>query len=194
MKKNKHLKMTHHVRQTPFGPIATLRSISKDQPKILRITLLKPEASATQSFNTLFGRSKAGMCSEIDEAADLIEAFLHGEDVRFPLDLLRMDLCPDFQQKVLLAEYGIPRGQVSTYGLIAAFLGNSLAARAVGSALARNPFPIFIPCHRAVRSDRTLGGYQGGPTMKRALLAMEGIRFDGAGRVMVKDFYYRLPS
>jgi methylated-DNA-[protein]-cysteine S-methyltransferase len=190
MKKNKQLKTAHHVRQTPYGPIAIHWSIHEGRPKILRIVLSKPRASTARSFNALFASAKADTCSEIGKAADLIEAFLHGEDVHFPLEILRMDLCSDFQRKVLRAEYDIPRGQVSTYGLIAGFLGCPLAARAVGTALARNPFPIFIPCHRAVRSDRTLGGYQGGRKMKRALLAMEGIRFDATGRVIVNDFYY----
>ncbi len=194
MKKNKQLKTAHHVRHTAFGPIAIHWSIHEGQSKILRIVLSKPRASAARSFNVLFAGAKADTCSEIDGAADLIEAFLHGEDVHFPLEILRMDLCSDFQRRVLRAEYGIPRGQVSTYGLIAEFLGRPLAARAVGTALAGNPFPIFIPCHRAVRSDRTLGGYQGGRIMKRALLAMEGIRFDATGRVMVNDFYYSSSS
>jgi methylated-DNA-[protein]-cysteine S-methyltransferase len=190
MKKNKQLKTTHHVRQTPYGPIDIQWSIHGGQPKILRIALLKPRAATARSSHTLFGSEKADTCAEIDKAADLIEAFLNSEDVHFPLEILRMDTCSDFQQKVLLAEYGIPRGQVSTYGLIAAFLGRPLAARAVGIALAENPFPIFIPCHRAVRSDRTLGGYQGGRIMKRALLVMEGIRFDATGRIIANDFYY----
>lgn len=137
---------------------------------------------------------KVETCPEIDNVAHLIDAFLHGEDVLFSLDIIRLDICSGFQRKVLLAEYGIPRRQVSTYRLIAASLGHPLAARAVGTALATNPFPLIIPCHRAVRSDRTLGGYQGGLIMKRALLAMEGIRFDNAGRVLVSDFYYRFPS
>jgi methylated-DNA-[protein]-cysteine S-methyltransferase len=190
VKKNKLEKTAYDVRQTPFGPIAIIWSIHEDQPKILRIALLKPRAAAARFFHTLFGSTKAETCSEIEGAADLIEAFLNGEDLHFPLDILRMDTCSAFQRRVLLAEYGIPRGQVSTYGLIAEFLGRPLAARAVGTALARNPFPIFIPCHRAVRSDRTLGEYQGGSIMKRALLAKEGIRFDASGRVIVNDFYY----
>ncbi|HUV77781.1 MAG TPA: MGMT family protein [Desulfobacterales bacterium] len=61
---------------------------------------------------------------------------------------------------------------------------------AVGTALAKNPFPIIIPCHRAVRSDGTLGGYQGGLEMKRALLEMEGVCFDTLDRVLTKGFFY----
>jgi methylated-DNA-[protein]-cysteine S-methyltransferase len=79
---------------------------------------------------------------------------------------------------------------VSTYQRIAQYLGNPRGARAVGTALATNPFPIIIPCHRAIRSDGTLGGYQGGLPMKRVLLEMEGIRVDERGRVAVDHFFY----
>jgi len=60
----------------------------------------------------------------------------------------------------------------------------------VGNALATNPFPLIVPCHRAVRSDGSLGGFQGGPAMKRALLEREGIAFDRAGRAAVPRFHY----
>ena len=60
----------------------------------------------------------------------------------------------------------------------------------MGNALANNPFPLIVPCHRAIRSDRHLGGYQGGVKMKRALLEKEGIPFDDAGRVACAQFHY----
>jgi len=101
-----------------------------------------------------------------------------------------MDLCSDFQQDVLRAEHGIPRGSVSTYQRIANHLDRPKGARAIGTALATNPFPIIVPCHRAIRSDRSLGGYQGGLEMKRTLLEMEGIDFDDTGRVVTMDFFY----
>jgi methylated-DNA-[protein]-cysteine S-methyltransferase len=60
----------------------------------------------------------------------------------------------------------------------------------VGTALARNPFPVVIPCHRALRSDLSLGGYQGGLAMKRRLLEMEGIRFSPDGRAVKPSVHY----
>ncbi|MFZ2089711.1 MAG: methylated-DNA--[protein]-cysteine S-methyltransferase [Desulfobaccales bacterium] len=134
--------------------------------------------------------SEASTCPEIDAITDGLEAFLSGADISFSLDSVRLDLFPPFQQEVLRAEHGIPRGQVSTYNLIAAYIGRAGAARAVGAALAANPFPLIIPCHRAVRSDRTLGGFQGGLPMKRALLEAEGLAFDGSGLVRVPSFWY----
>lgn len=119
-----------------------------------------------------------------------IQSFLLGHDVRFDTHLLDLERCPPFQRRVLLAEYGIPRGYVSTYGRIARHIGSPRASRAVGSALAGNPFPLVIPCHRALRSDGQLGGFQAGLAMKRRLLAMEGIKFREDGRVLMEEVWY----
>ena len=179
------------IRSTPFGPVAMLWSVFIDQPKIFRILLSKPGVSAKHQVSMSYPDSAAASCSEINTIADDIDAFLNGEDTKFALEMIRIDLCSAFQRKVLLAEYGIPRGAVSTYQRIARHLGSPNGARAVGNALATNPFPIIIPCHRAIRSDRSLGGYQGGLEMKRILLEMEGIEFDDAGRAATEDFFYK---
>ncbi len=103
----------------------------------------------------------------------------------FPLNNIALERLYDFQKKVLLLERQIPYGQVSTYGKLAHKLGHPGAARAVGTALARNPFPIIIPCHRTIRSDGSLGGFGGGLKLKRQLLELEGVRFDKKGRVVM---------
>ena len=95
-----------------------------------------------------------------------------------------------FQEKVLRTEFAIPRGRVSSYGLIAKHMNKPGAARAVGTALATNLFPIVIPCHRVIRSDGHLGGYQGGLPMKRQLLQMEGVKFYDKNHLSTKTFYY----
>lgn len=81
-----------------------------------------------------------------------------------------------FQRKVLEATMEVDCGSVTTYGEIAQRLGRSKAARAVGQALARNPIPILIPCHRVLGSDGGLHGYSGGKGIetKRYLLKLEG--------------------
>lgn len=84
-----------------------------------------------------------------------------------------LDLCSSFQQKVLRAVSAIPYGEVRSYRFIAKQVGRPRAYRAVGRALANNPFPLIIPCHRVIRSDGKLGGYQGGLKMKKALLRKE---------------------
>jgi O-6-methylguanine DNA methyltransferase len=96
-----------------------------------------------------------------------------------PLADGRFDLrgVTEFERAVLLKAREIPRGEVRTYGWIAAQIGHPTAVRAVGSALRKNPVPILIPCHRVVRSDGVIGNYAlGGADSKRRILAAEGVR------------------
>lgn len=81
-----------------------------------------------------------------------------------------------FQQRVLEATAAIPLGEVRTYGEVALSIGSPGAARAVGTALATNPVPIVVPCHRVVRANGDLGNYSGpgGPGSKKRLLEFEG--------------------
>lgn len=178
------------VEATPFGPVALLWSELDGRPAVFRVLLPRPGASAAAQALRLYPGSRRASCAAIDTLGLRIEAFLAGEAVAFSLDLAALRTRPPFQQAVLRAEHAIPRGRVSAYALIAARIGKPKAARAVGQALAANPFPLIVPCHRAVRSDGALGGFQGGPAMKRALLEREGVAFDGAGRVAVRRFHY----
>ena len=162
----------------------------KDDPKIIRILLSGPGVSAEEQVLQLYPTSKSASCADIDTVAAAIKGLLEGDDIEIPLNAADLDRCSAFQKSVLRAEYRVPRGSVTTYRLIAAYVGKHSGARAVGNALANNPFPLIVPCHRAVRSDRRLGGYQGGIEMKRALLEMEGTLFDDAGRVACGRFYY----
>ncbi len=126
----------------------------------------------------------------IELLGERIQKFLKGEDVKFDLQLIDFDQCTEIQKRVLLAEYRIPRGYISTYKRIAIEIGIPKGARAVGNALAKNPFPIIIPCHRAIKSNGELGGFQGGLDMKRSLLKMEELEFSSDGKVITDRIYY----
>jgi methylated-DNA-[protein]-cysteine S-methyltransferase len=177
------------LRSTPFGPLAILWDVKDDRRKICRIIISTPVIKADKAVRQFFPAAVTGSCSEVTDLIDRIDAFFRGEAVKFTLDNIRLNLCAPFQKKVLLAEYAIPRGKVSFYSSIARRLNNPKAARAVGTALATNPFPIVIPCHRAIRSDGTLGGYQGGLEMKHRLLEMEGVEFRDEKHVAERCFY-----
>jgi O-6-methylguanine DNA methyltransferase len=100
------------------------------------------------------------------------EAIERGTPGKLPVDLRSVS---DFQQRVLRTTATIPKGEVRPYGWVAREIDNPRAVRAVGTALAHNPVPLIIPCHRVVRSDGQIGNYSlGGPHIKVDLLQHEG--------------------
>ena len=180
----------YRVIPTPIGEIALVWSATRSGGLIRRVLLPAENHTVGPMIHTQHPEATRGSCREIDVLCMEIISFLQGDPVRFSLEHVAMDQCSAFQRSVLLAEYGIPRGSVSTYQRIARHLGRPKGARAVGNALARNPFPVIIPCHRAIRSDLTLGGFQGGLSVKRRLLKMEGVLFDRTGRVVPGPLHY----
>ena len=89
--------------------------------------------------------------------------------------LLSLSFGTVFQKKVWLELSKIPKGETRTYKEIAIAIGHPLAVRAVANACGKNPYPIIISCHRAIRSDGSIGGYSasGGTATKRRLLDEE---------------------
>jgi methylated-DNA-[protein]-cysteine S-methyltransferase len=112
------------------------------------------------------------------EAAAQIQEYLDGGLTKFDLPL-DWEVVHGFYRDALQLCYAIPYGRTRTYGDIAVELGKpSATARAVGTAMARNPIPVIIPCHRVVGKDGKLQGYSGprGIETKAALLHLEGAR------------------
>lgn len=108
-----------------------------------------------------------------------MEAWLTG-DRRAPLDFDLRSVTP-FVREALLKAREIPHGEVRPYSWVAREIGHPRAVRAVGTAMARNPIPLFIPCHRVVRADGHLGAYGlGGPESKRRMLNAEGLDVDAS--------------
>ena len=109
-------------------------------------------------------------------ARDALSAYLEGDDDRLTLPVDLGLVSTPFRRRVLEALHDdVGRGEVVSYGALAARAGRPKAARAVGTACARNPVPIVVPCHRVLPGDGRLGNYGGGPERKRALLALEGV-------------------
>jgi len=106
-----------------------------------------------------------------DSLSAQLNTYLNGEDPRFSV-ALRLYGTP-FQIAVWKGCMRIPFGQTRSYRELARMAGYPRAFRAVGSAMAKNPLPLIIPCHRVIRSDGQTGGFAGGSALKTALLNHE---------------------
>jgi methylated-DNA-[protein]-cysteine S-methyltransferase len=153
--------------------------IAWGQHGILAVQL--PESNATATLSRLLrkqgGDATTGLPpEEVRRTIDDITALLDGE--RRDLRHARLDFTPlpAFFCLVYDGVRQIPPGQTLTYGEVAARCGDAGAARTVGQAMARNPFPIIVPCHRVMAAQGKTGGFSahGGVTTKLRLLAIEG--------------------
>ena len=156
--------------ETPFGPavvMGTHRGICG-----MGFAADRGEAAAFEDL-----QRRWPLADFVEDAARLhpwVQAALGGQAA--PLALMGAP----FQIKVWEALLRIPSGHVTSYGEIAAAIGNPKAVRAVGTAVGRNPISLLIPCHRALRKSGGLGGYHWGLPVKRAILAWESARADAA--------------
>jgi methylated-DNA-[protein]-cysteine S-methyltransferase len=131
----------------------------------------------------LGGTSKTHRCDRCAGVQDAFARYFGGD--ASALDGVAVDLSlarSEFNRRVLKTLREVVRaGDTITYGGLAVAAGRPGAARAVGSAMANNPVPILIPCHRVLRSEGGVGNYGGGPQMKRFLLKLEGAQVAGVG-------------
>jgi O-6-methylguanine DNA methyltransferase len=148
-------------------------------------------SASAQDFEAWFGKEVGRPVMRAEAPANLakkIQAELSGQR-RMRFDL--RGLTP-FSQAVLRKARQIPRGEVRPYGWVAREIGHPAAVRAVGTALANNPIPYFIPCHRVVRTDGKIGNYGGGgPEAKRAILTLEGVRLKRLEEMAKGGFRYQ---
>ncbi len=155
-------------------------------PRGLRYaTLPRPSRAEAEAEAIAAGGSFEAADERLSEAVRLIRAYADGAPApieRFPVDL---PPCTPLQEAVWLALREIPRGEVRSYGWLAAHVGRPGAARAIGRIVGANPLPIWLPCHRVVASDGSLHGYGGGLALKERLLRLEGapVRVPAAARM-----------
>jgi len=136
----------------------TLPQPAPDKALTLIADMLPKAVASTSSFRDVISR---------------IELYFEGKQVEFS-DILDLRDRTAFQQEVWKATCSIPYGKTRSYGWIAEQLGRPKSGQAVGKALASNPLPIVIPCHRVVGSMRgSLGGFSGGLELKKRLLQVE---------------------
>jgi len=155
--------------QSPIGPMYLAASERGINHVVFRVS----EENFLARLDPLahIRHDSAALAEAVDELLAYFDNPTRGFDI--PLDLT--DVTP-FQRQALQLIRGIPTGRVWTYKDVAEKLGKPKASRAVGQAMARNPVPIIIPCHRVVGSGGALTGYGGGGGIatKRWLLEFEG--------------------
>jgi methylated-DNA-[protein]-cysteine S-methyltransferase len=149
------------------------------------VAVALPGVAAARVRRRAPGAPAAAPPPPIDAVVAALCALLRGEPRDLgaaPLDLA--GIAP-FERRVYAAARAIPHGATATYGELAARLGAPGEARAVGAALARNPFPLIVPCHRVTAAGGRLGGFSapGGAATKRRLLALEGARAAAQGEL-----------
>ncbi|WP_337059956.1 methylated-DNA--[protein]-cysteine S-methyltransferase [Kineococcus sp. G2] len=136
-------------------------------------------AFAREDHDAVLAQLAARLSPRVLHAPDRLEAaarqvgeYFEGRrrDFAVPLDL---SLASGFRRDVLGVLRGLGYGTTASYARVAGLAGNPRAVRAVGTACARNPLPLLVPCHRVVRSDGGTGEYLGGAAAKRLLLAVE---------------------
>jgi methylated-DNA-[protein]-cysteine S-methyltransferase len=154
-------------------PLGTMR-VSATNRGIVRMIL--PAEDAEEALQDLARKVSARILRTGTPPITLtrrqLDEYFDGHRHRFnvPLDWM---LAQAFRLKVLEATAQIPYGQTATYRQVASAAGSPNAVRAAGSALATNPLPVLVPCHRVLRSDGTIGQYRGGSAAKTQLLTLE---------------------
>jgi methylated-DNA-[protein]-cysteine S-methyltransferase len=159
---------------TPVGTIW----VAGSEAGLAAVSLWDGEARFAEEVARLTGDAPdvaAPPGAVVAAALDQLAAYLRGERRDFDLPLDWSTMTP-FQRSALARVCAVAYGRTSTYGTIAAELGQPGAVRAVGRANATNPIPIIIPCHRILGADGKLHGYgaRGGLETKAWLLRLEG--------------------
>ena len=150
----------HHY----FAPKVGWMELQVSDRGVQSIAYISPPASPKTSRSNVM----------VDQLVKELDEYFGGGRKTFSLPLDPAKGTP-FQRKVWEQLTEIPFGETRSYAQVAAAAGNPRAARAVGSANKRNQIPILIPCHRVVQADGSLGGYNSGTHIKKALLELEGV-------------------
>lgn len=163
------LDVVYRMVDSPVGPLL----LAATERGLVRVAFEREDFDAVlETLASRLGPRILRGTARLDDAAREVEEYFTGNRRHFDLPL-DQSLSAGFRLDVQRYLPRINYGRTLTYAQVADSVGNPQAVRAVGSACARNPLPIVVPCHRVVRTDGGLGGYIGGLEAKKALLGLE---------------------
>lgn len=163
------LDVAYRVVDSPVGPLL----LAGTDAGLVRVAFAREGHDAVlQQLSASLSPRVLRAPARLDEAARELDEYFAGRRRSFdlPLDLR---LAGGFRREVLAHLPEIGYGHTASYAAVAALTSSPRAVRAVGTACARNPLPLVVPCHRVVRSDGSQGAYLGGTEAKAWLLALE---------------------
>ncbi|MFD6860277.1 methylated-DNA--[protein]-cysteine S-methyltransferase [Rhodococcus sp. NPDC060086] len=163
------LDVAYRILDTPVGPLL----LAATEAGLVRVAYVVD--SLDDVLDELAARISPRILeapARLDAAAAQLDEYFEGARSSFdlPLDLR---LATGFRRDVITHLPDIAYGHTASYAEVAAAAGSPRAVRAVGTACAKNPLPVIVPCHRVVRSDGGIGQYVGGVEAKRILLSLE---------------------
>jgi len=178
----------YHLLSSSLGDVGIVWQGEGNIPSVIGIVLPHPDMTTREKIHAEYPDAVPRSHAILTKTCEEVGRFLEGIQVAFSLRSAALDRLRGLQGRVLRETARIPRGKVMSYGALAEAIHAPRAARAVGTALARNPFPLIIPCHRVVKADGFIGRFGGGREMKKALLRLEGVEIDDGGRVLPAFF------
>ncbi|OHO69094.1 cysteine methyltransferase [Corynebacterium sp. HMSC036D03] len=154
------------------SPVGELLVAATERGVVYLAFACEESAEVLALLNNKIGPATMGTSPVPTLAAAQLDEYFAGARRTFSVPIDEA-LTSGFRQRVQRLLTDIPYGATTSYAQLADAAANPKAVRAVGSACARNPVPIIVPCHRVLRSDGSLGGYRGGVEAKEMLLRLE---------------------
>jgi len=162
----------YQIIDTPFGFAGLVFGV--DPFRIIEVRL---PITDVQSLHHDFDERSWQMDHRHDlanEIASLLVSYFNGRPIAIPWSVMDLSRFTSPQQTVYRVVATIPYGRTASYGQVARMANLPRAARFVGTTMAKNAYPVFIPCHRVIRSDGSVGKFGGGTELKEKMLALEG--------------------
>ncbi len=179
--------MTHYcVFDTAIGPCG----VAWNERGLRRLQLPERDPGTTERRLSASAARTGSVPAEINQLIADIQGYMSGRNIDFAAVAVDLTDVESFECEVYAAARAVPWGQTVSYGELARRIDSPGAARAVGRALARNPVPVVVPCHRILAKGHRIGGFSapGGTFTKERLLALEGVQVEAGTPLLPRLF------